>query len=76
MLFDDRYEHTSFRPMFSFTGQAEPSGNAQRFATEAEAEQSAAARFQVWTMPIGWTVEATDDPINYRFDPEKGDVSL
>ena len=66
----------SFRPMFSFSGQAEPSGNAQRFATEAEAKQSAAARFQVWTMPIGWSVEESDDPVNYRFDSKEGDQSL
>lgn len=66
----------SFRPMFTFTGQDAPSGNAQRFATEIEAQRSALARWQRWTMPSGWTVEASNDPVNYRFDELEGDVSI
>jgi hypothetical protein len=56
----------SYRPMFEFANN-ETAGNAQRFATEAEALASAAARFQVWTMPLGYSVEPSEDPVNYKF---------
>ena len=49
--------------------------NAQRFATRAEAEQSAAARFQVWTMPSDYRATYSDDPVNYR-RTEKGDEPI
>ena len=55
----------SYAPMFTFPS-GEKKGNAQRFATEQEAHDSAAARFMVWTMPTGFSVEETDDPVNYR----------
>jgi hypothetical protein len=54
-----------FKPMFLFKG-GERKGNAQVFATEEEARESALARFMVWTMPEGIDVEPTDDPVNYR----------
>jgi len=63
----------SYRPMFEFTG-GEIAGNAQRFATEAEALSSAMARFQVWTMPVGYSVEPSADPVNYKFTDQ--DVSI
>jgi len=63
----------SFRPMFEF-GPNETQGNAQRFATEAEALASAQARFMVWTMPTGYHVVESADPVNYKFDGK--DVSI
>lgn len=55
----------SYRPMFEFNNQPD-AGNAQRFATKEEAEKSAEARCMVWTMPSGWRVEKSNDPVNYR----------
>jgi len=65
----------SWKPVFHFAG-GETAGNSQRFATKGEAEQSAAARFQVWTMPEGYGVERTTGPVNYRFDGETGDIAI
>ena len=56
----------SYRPMFKFHLQNDV-GNAQRFATREEAEKSAAARFAVWTAPIGYRIEESDDPVNYQW---------
>lgn len=66
---------TSYAPMFIFAGD-EVKGNAQRFATYDEADKSARARFAVWTMPRGFQVDETQDPITYRYDDETGDVRL
>ena len=55
----------SYRPMFEFKS-GEVCGNSQRFATRGEADQSASARFVVWTTPTGYHVEQSDDPVNYR----------
>ena len=55
----------SHRPMFEFPG-GEVAGNAQRFATEEEAKQSAHDRFMYWTMPTGYHVVESADPVNYR----------
>lgn len=65
----------SYRPMFEFIGQP-PAGNAQRFSTEDEARESAAARFRVWTMPTGYHVEESADPVNYRWSVENGDEPI
>ena len=65
----------SFAPMFEFPG-GEVQGNAQRFATRMEAEKSAAARFASWTMPTGYHVVESFDPINYRYSYQDGDVSI
>ena len=56
---------TSYAPIFVFAS-GERCGNAQRFATHAEARDSAHARFMVWTMPTGFDVEESDDPVNYH----------
>lgn len=56
----------NWRPMFEFRG-GERVGNGQVFATEAEAEASALARFRVWTMPIAYGTEETEKPVNYAF---------
>lgn len=65
----------SYAPMFEFAS-GEVCGNAQRFATPEEAEKSARARFQVWTMPTGYRVEPSDDLVNYRWDDTDGDAPL
>jgi len=65
----------NYRPMFEF-GPTERKGNAQVFETREEAENSAADRFRVWTMPTGYGVDETSDPVNYRWTPEGGTVSL
>lgn len=54
-----------YKPIFILPG-GERGRNAQVFATESEARESALARFMVWTMPTGIDVEPTDDPVNYR----------
>ena len=68
--------HTvNYRPMFDFAS-GERCGNAQVFATKAEAQSSAADRFRVWTMPTGYGVDETTAPVNYHWCQEKGDVRL
>lgn len=64
-----------YRPMFEF-GPNERKGNAQVFETREEAENSASDRFRVWTLPTGYGVDETPDPVNYRWTPEGGTVSL
>jgi hypothetical protein len=54
-----------FKPVFILPG-GERGRNAQVFATEEEARESALARFRVWTAPTGIDVEPTDEPVNYR----------
>lgn len=56
-----------FRPMFIFAN-GERAGNAEVYATEAEALNSALARFQVWTMPHDYDAEETTAPVNYHWD--------
>lgn len=60
-----RASTVSYAPMFNF-GDTETAGNAQRFATRQEAYDSAQDRFRVWTMPTGFYVAETNDPVNYR----------
>lgn len=55
----------SYRPMQHFTG-GEVVGNGQRFATEEEARLSASARFARWTAPCDYSVEPSEDPVNYK----------
>jgi hypothetical protein len=57
---------TSYRPMFLTSGDPEWYGNAQRFATREEAEDSALALWQAWTMAREWRVDESGDPVNYR----------
>lgn len=66
----------NYKPAFILPGEDKPCTNAQVFATKTEAEESAQSRFMRWTVPSGWTVVETDDPVNYRWDPEKGDTAL
>jgi len=37
----------------------------QRFASKEEAEESAVARFRVWTMPTAWRATESSRPVNY-----------
>lgn len=53
----------SYRPEFLVAG--EWCANAQRFATHEEADNSARARFQAWTIPTDCRAVASDDPVNY-----------
>lgn len=64
----------SYRPMFKCQG--EWCGNEQRFASEEEARLSAADRFSRWTVPSDYRVEESEDPVNYRYDTDRGDVML
>lgn len=65
----------SYRIMFKFSGQPD-AGNAQRFASESEARESAANRFRSWTMPTGFRVEESADPVNYAWIAGVGDKAL
>lgn len=53
----------SYKPEFQVQGQWYD--NAERYATAAEAESSASARFAVWTMPTAYRVTESSDPVNY-----------
>ena len=53
----------SWKPEFMISGKWYD--NAQRFETEQEAKDSAAARFAVWTMPTDHRATESTDPANY-----------
>ncbi len=53
----------SWKPVFEVQG--EWCDNAQRFATEREAKDSAAARYMVWSTPTGYDAVESDEPVNY-----------
>lgn len=53
----------SFKPEFLVDGNWY--GNAQRFATEQEARESANERFSRWTVPTDYRVTESTDPVNY-----------
>ena len=56
----------SYRPMMEFATE-EPVGNSLRFATYDEAMASASAMFTRWTVPTGFHVDESDDPVNYQW---------
>lgn len=64
----------SWKPTFMLDGKW--CYNAQAFATEEEARASAEARFMRWTMPTEFSAHESDEPVNYRWDKERGDVPL
>jgi len=64
----------SFKPEFLCDG--EWCSNAQRFATEQEAQSSARSRFARWSVPSAFRATESDDPVNYRWDEEEGDVHV
>ena len=53
----------SWKPEFKVSG--EWYDNAQRFETEEEAHDSAAARYAVWTMPTDYRATESDEDVNY-----------
>ena len=55
----------SYRPMMKIS-ESETTGNGLRFATEKEALESAAELFSRWTVPIGYSIEESSDPVNYQ----------
>jgi hypothetical protein len=65
----------SYKIMFEFSGQPD-AGNAQRFATENEARESALNRFMRWTMPTGFHIEESEDSVNYAWVAGIGDKAL
>jgi hypothetical protein len=67
----------SFKPGFYFKDDhSKPVFSGQAFATYEEAHKSVRARFNRWTMPTGCCVVESDEPVNYRWDDERGDVLL
>lgn len=64
----------SYRPMVSTGGAF--AGNALRFATREEAEASACDLYRRWTMCVAYGVDESDDPVNYEWNPERGNVPL
>ena len=65
----------NYRPMFTFAS-GERRGNEQVFATREEAQSSAEDRFRAWTMPTGYGVDETTEPVTYRWSDVVGDVCL
>lgn len=65
----------NFKPVW-ILAHGERGKNAQVFDTYQEAQDSAAARFMVWTATKGYDVEETDDAVTYARLAERGDVSL
>lgn len=60
----DSLQPVSWKPEFCVDGKW--CGNAQRFATEQEAKDSAYDRFCRWFGPTGWRATPTQDPVNYK----------
>lgn len=67
----------SWKPAWKIAGEGDKwCMNAQAFVTEEEAMNSARARFRVWTACYDYNILESTDPVNYRWDNEKGDVHL
>lgn len=64
----------SYRPMVSTGGSF--AGNGLRFATEAEALASAQDLYSRWTLCVDYRADESEDPVNYAWDPERGNVPL
>jgi len=64
----------SFRPMVKVGN--EWAGNGIRFATREEAESSARDLYGRWTLCVDHRADASDDPVNYAWDPSRGNVRL
>ena len=50
--------------------------NALRFATRKEAESYGQDLAMRWTQVRDWRITPSDDPVNYRWDGERGAVNL
>tara|TARA_R110000765_G_scaffold207099_1_gene312156 strand:- start:2312 stop:2518 length:207 start_codon:yes stop_codon:yes gene_type:complete len=55
----------NYRPIWTIS-EIEVGRNAQVFATVGEAEESAEARFYVWTVPTDFGTEPTEDEVTYE----------
>lgn len=64
----------SYRPMVQVSGKW--AGNALRFATEEEATASARDLMSRWTLVENYGAEYSEDPVNYAWDPTRGNVHL
>lgn len=64
----------SYRPMVQVSGKW--AGNGARFATEEEAAASARDLMSRWTLVGGYGAEYSEDPVNYAWDPSRGNVHL
>jgi hypothetical protein len=63
---------TSWAPEVIADGSGKWVGNQLRFATKAEAEANVYNLMMRWTLVRDTRVVETTDPVNYRWDPEKG----
>ena len=64
----------SYRPMVQVSGKW--AGNGARFATEDEATASARDLMSRWTLVENYGAEHSEDPVNYAWDPTRGNVHL
>ena len=64
----------SYRPMVQVSGKW--AGNGARFATEDEAAASARDLMSRWTLVENYGAEYSEDPVNYAWDPSRGNVHL
>lgn len=63
----------SFKPEVQTAGDGDTwSGNALRFATYDEAYANARDLAGRWMMVTAYRAVESSDPVNYRWDPEKG----
>lgn len=69
-------EPKSWRPVVKVYGDDKWHGNALRFATQEEAMANARDLHGRWMATIDYAAQTSDDPPNYRWDAEKGLVSL
>jgi hypothetical protein len=66
---------TSYKPVVRTGNDPKFYDNALRFATRAEAEKSAYNLSQRWMLVVEWSVEVSEDPVNYKMDLESGEVT-
>jgi hypothetical protein len=67
---------SSYAPQVQADGSGNWYGNALRFATEQEAQANVNDLFMRWTSVRETRVMPSDDPPNYRWDPQVGLVRL
>jgi len=66
----------SFKPMVQTDSTGKWYGNALRFATQDEAEQSALNLVGRWMAVREHTTVESDDPVNYTWDKSQGLVAI
>ncbi|HNC89646.1 MAG TPA: hypothetical protein PL000_11885 [Anaerolineales bacterium] len=65
----------SWKPEIKTSGE-DWNTNATRFETEAEAVAAAKDIFTRWMLATDYRAAPSDDPVSYKWDPEKGLVNL